>query len=51
MYRRRIDNIGRVVIPRDIRESLGFKEEGQLVSVSEEDGRIIIIICEEEEDV
>jgi AbrB family transcriptional regulator, transcriptional pleiotropic regulator of transition state genes len=39
--RRRIDQLGRVVVPVELRRSLGIRE-GDLLEVSAEDGRLIL---------
>ncbi len=38
---RKVDKLGRIVLPRDLRKRLGI-EEGTDVAIGEEEGRIVI---------
>lgn len=45
---RRIDDLGRVVIPKEIRNSLGLKEGTPLEFFTNRDGEIILVPYQEE---
>lgn len=44
---KRVDDLGRVVIPKEIRENLGIKEGTPMEITVNEDGNIILKKCEE----
>lgn len=48
---RRIDDLGRVVIPKEIRRSLGIKEGDPLEIFTTRDGEIIFKPCQEDSKV
>jgi AbrB family looped-hinge helix DNA binding protein len=41
IFEKRIDSLGRIVLPKAIRDFLGFKE-GDFLKIKVEDGKIII---------
>ena len=43
---RRIDDLGRVVIPREVRKSLGIKEN-DLLDIFIEDGGVVFMPCKD----
>lgn len=46
---RRIDDLGRIVIPRVIREEMGFKPGEAFKITVDDQGRVILEKCTEEE--
>lgn len=44
---RRIDDLGRIVIPKEIRRSLGIKEDDPLEFFTNREGEIILVPCKE----
>ena len=50
-YIRRMDDLGRIVVPRELRKKLGWLEGDPFELFVTEDGKLLVQKCEDKENV